>query len=187
MNLPFQSPVQPGCWGNPCVESTAAHRSNITRLNRCNNKHSVGFGCSGNGLTSLYIFCSFSFSSGFMPADTFSKVRRQTSLFSPSVTILYSRTKSFYRLDLFVKATLISGVTHVRVFLKRVDLPVWLFVFVEIGFYDHCSTAVCLYGHQQTFILLLAQPDKIAHMHAHKHKWSGLSFSQIFSYTEVLL
>lgn len=43
------------------------------------------------GLTSLYMFCSFSFSSAFMHADTFSTVRRQTSLFSPSVTILHKK------------------------------------------------------------------------------------------------
>lgn len=62
--------------------------------------------------------------------------------------------------------------------LHILNLPVGLFVFVEIGFYDHCSTAVCLNGHQQVFILLLAQPDKIAHMHTQKCNF--FNFSVIF-------
>lgn len=41
--------------------------------------------------------------------------------------------------------------------------PVGLFVFVEVGFYDDCSVAICFYGHQQAFVLLLAQPEKITH------------------------
>lgn len=43
-------------------------------------------------LTSLYMFCSLTLSSGFIHADTFSTVRRQTSLLSPSVTILHNNT-----------------------------------------------------------------------------------------------
>lgn len=43
-------------------------------------------------LTSLYMFCSLSFSSGFMTLDTFSRESRQTSVFSPSVTILHNST-----------------------------------------------------------------------------------------------
>lgn len=104
--LPFQSPVRPGCWGNPCVESTAAHRGNVTHLNQCNKENILSVSSpDGHGLTSLYMFCSFSFSSGFMPADTFSTVRRQTSLFSPSVTILHNHNKA----ELFFTGPLIQG------------------------------------------------------------------------------
>lgn len=41
-----------------------------------------------------------------------------------------------------------------------VNLPVGLFAFVEVRFYNNCSTAICFYGYQQTFILFLAQPEK---------------------------
>lgn len=41
-----------------------------------------------------------------------------------------------------------------------VNLPVRLFVVVEVRFYNNCSTAICLYGYQQILILFLAHPEK---------------------------
>ncbi len=154
-------------------------------------------------LTSLYMFCSLSFSSGFMALDTFSKVRRQISFFSPSVTILKNSTHRNF-LDISKKYTSLNPpyhdcfITIHPIFVERfqfrpsdglflanvarnsqsscnrsyscfwkvtvsrhvVNSPVWLFAFVEVWFYNDCSTTVCFYGHQQTFVLFLAQPEK---------------------------
>lgn len=183
--LPFQSPVRPGCWGNPCVESTAAHRGNVTHLNQCNKEHSL---CVGLQMDMDSHLCTCSALSP-SPQASCPRIRfpqwGAKRLFSPhqSQSCTTTTKLSFSSQDLFLKATLISGVILSRVFLKHVDLlwcelhifnlPVGLFVFVEIRFDDHCSTAVCLYGHQQALVLLLAQPKKIAHMHTHKR--SGLN------------
>lgn len=42
-----------------------------------------------------------------------------------------------------------------------VNLPVGLFAFVEVRFYNDCSAAICFYGYQQAFILFLVQPEKV--------------------------
>lgn len=40
------------------------------------------------------------------------------------------------------------------------NLPVGLFAFVEIWFYNDSSSAVCFYGYQQRFILFLSKPER---------------------------
>lgn len=93
-NLPFQSPVQRGYSGTPCDMHTTGKRGK-----KINEGLKAVFFISAVGLqdmwgvelTSLYMLCSLSSSSGFMAVDTFSTVRRQISLFSPSVTILHKK------------------------------------------------------------------------------------------------
>lgn len=61
-----------------------------------------------------------------------------------------------------------------------VNLPVGLFAFIEVRFYNDRSTAICFYGYQQAFIFLLSQPEKA--MHREK---TAVSHSQILIYAET--
>lgn len=47
-----------------------------------------------------------------------------------------------------------------RAEVRAVKPPVGLSALVEVRFYDDCSTAVCLYGDQQAFVLFLAKSEE---------------------------
>lgn len=92
----------------------------------------------------------------------------------PKILLQFCRFET--RKSIWHDETLIKCRAKVRVVIP----PVGLSAFVEVRFYDDCSTAVCLYGDQQTFVLFLAKSEKAKAQkrqmsHSLALKWNILS------------